>query len=447
MKFNFDWLKSKERLELEQLRKEKIERQHVIDLGLIKDYRQVDLTPKPYPYRSVRLIDQLVLVVLNDGSTLSNSTGGQDFFIRVKQCKTEEEILLLFARDMKFSKQDEDVNDRKLINQNLRVIEESKDFEVTGEDVFIKGLSMPLSPVIIAAFIELLEKRGGGDHYEQLELEEEYKALRMFTLKLALNPIQSSREDCLTFIRENDIRITATGNLVAYRGIYTTGKKDKKLSNFISTEYFKIKKWKKSPINYEVWKNGDILRCSKEVHITAWGEKLGNLQNLYDSIGDMEENTYTDGYTRKMKIKVGEVYSIPEEEVDIDSRQDCSNGLHVGSRSFAIGSFGDTKVLVLVNPSKVRSVPYSEGNKMRVSEMFIACILEVNSKGEYMDTDVDLVHLDEDYHNYSIEELQDALAGKKFLEAITCQQEQAPVTKVDMQKITDMLILRVKNVK
>ena len=39
-------------------------------------------------------------------------------------------------------------------------------------------------------------------------------------------------------------------------------------------------------------------------------------------------------------------------------------------------SFGDTGVIALVNPMFVRSVPVSDANKMRVSEMFLTKIAD-----------------------------------------------------------------------
>lgn len=450
MKFNFSWLKSSERKELDRLREEEIKRKAVEDYQgeQIKSWQANTAITflKTEPCKSIRLINDNVIVVMHDGSTLSKYDGGMELFKKARAAQSEEELLMLFVGDDPFqSKENTNWEEKDLVNQNLRVIEDSNDFEVKDGEVYIKGLSMALPPVIVAAFIEILEKRESKGYVESSDLEE-YNALRMFTLKLALNPIQSSREDCLTFIRKNDIRITATGNLVAYRGIVSVGKKDKKLSKFVSAEYFKVKKWKKSPSNYIVYITEEEQLVVAKNTQKKTDDVVGNLQELYDGIGKMEENTFTDAHTRKMKIKIGEIYSIDENKVDIDSRAACSSGLHVGSREFGISSFGDTKVLCLINPAKVRSVPYSDAQKMRVSEMYIVCALEIGKDGQYMDADVDLVSLDEDYHNYSLEELEEAVAHKSF-EPVYCQGQLAPVTVVDMQTISDMLALRVKSVK
>jgi hypothetical protein len=98
---------------------------------------------------------------------------------------------------------------------------------------------------------------------------------------------------------------------------------------------------------------------------------------------------------------------IHEDKVDINSRADCSSGLHVASKRYNYGSFGDTPVLCLVNPSKVRSVPVGECSKMRVSEMFIASKLE-DKDGKYMDDDLDIVPFEDEYSKITIEELEKA---------------------------------------
>lgn len=63
---------------------------------------------------------------------------------------------------------------------------------------------------------------------------------------------------------------------------------------------------------------------------------------------------------------IGEVIECDRVEVDDDRRNQCSNGLHVGSEKYATG-FGSITVVVKVNPAHVVSVPLDcECQKMRV---------------------------------------------------------------------------------
>lgn len=450
MNFNFDWLLSPKRKRLldqqvknEEARGTLIEKQIEAVDGDLRKEQEI----KQKLYKKLMIIDETVIVTLHDGTLFSNSEGGKEFYEKVKNCYTIDSIIELFLPKEPVIIRTQEVEtqlEKELVRKEWSCLEKHPDFEVIDNEIYLKKLPMPLPAVIVAAFIEVVEKMNhawveplyDGKEYE--DLMSQYTSLKLFTYKLALNPIESSREDALKFIRNQDIRITSLGNLIMYRGIVSVGEPDKELSKFVSTEYFKVKKWKKSPANYCVLEEDGEYSLGK-INSEDDGRKIskGNLQELYNNLGSLEENRYTDAHTYSMDIRIGAVYSIPEEEVDVDSRQDCSSGLHVGSRSFGIGSFGDTKVLCLVNPAKIRSVPIYDGNKMRVSEMFIAAVIE-EKDGKYMDEDVDIVHFDEQYHAYSVEELQEALKERDY-SVIKCQDEEVPISHTEVQEIVDMI--------
>lgn len=456
MKFTLDWLLSPERKRLRQL---KIEEQELKNKILEEELKAKAFGPV---FKSIRLIGTTVVVVLNDGMVLGNNSGGKTLYDTVKKCTSEAEVIGLFFPEIEEEKIDisptiETSEERKIVREEWQVLVNHPDFEVRRDEIYFKGISMPLPAMIVAAFIEIVEKLDSfvGHPYESIfvkeELEQQYTSLKMFTLKMALNPIQSSREDALKFVKMHDIKITSLGNLVMYRRILSIGKKeDKKLTKFVSYEYLKLKKWKKSPANYHVWIEDDgsftLHKGGKaKQESDGIGHSMGNLKALYDGLGKLGENRYTDAYTRTMDIRIGSVYSLPEEEVDIDSRRDCSAGLHTGSKEFGFSGNGDTMVLCLVNPAKIRSVPYSDTNKMRVSEMFIAAIINDKDMGD----EADIVHFDEEYHSHTIEELYQALDGKTFEETfkpVTCQDKVAPINCEDIRNIIDLMSSRIVKV-
>jgi len=108
---------------------------------------------------------------------------------------------------------------------------------------------------------------------------------------------------------------------------------------------------------------------------------------------------------------VGEVYKEDEENIDWDNTISCGRGLHVASRRYDYSGFGDVAVMVIVNPSKIRSVPIGSADigKMRVSEMYIASVLEIDEKGQYIDEHLDIVDMDEKYFNISVAEMENNL--------------------------------------
>jgi hypothetical protein len=152
-----------------------------------------------------------------------------------------------------------------------------------------------------------------------------------------------------------------------------------------------------------------------DIHFTN-GQLIGVVGELYEKLGEVLENNFTDAHTRKKFIQVGSIYREDEDKIDLSNRVSCSRGLHVASRSYNYSGFGDTPVLVLVNPSKIRAVPIGEYGKMRVSEMFVAAVLDVDEEGNYMGDDLDLIDLDDAYFSISVEELERMAKDSKVID-------------------------------
>lgn len=340
--------------------------------------------------------------------------------------------------------------EKQLVSDLLDILKSHNDFEVVGKKVYLKGISsVELPHEIVGAFIENLHKIEDSrqdNYYEHQKELERFQSLKYFTMWLLMNPIESSRNDCLSFMRKNQIPITSNGLMVCYRRVVSQGEKNKEFVKFISESYFKVKKNKKSPKNYDVFKDeeGKYVIVNTATHEADYDIHCGNLYELYNNLASFEENTYTDNHTRTKTIKVGDIYREDEDKIDLDNTKDCSNGLHVGGRNFGFNGFGDTGVIALVNPMKVRSVPVSDAHKMRVSEMFIAAIME---KEEYnnITEDEDIIDFSEIYSEQSLEELEKALAAKTF-ETISCQENLPAASLVDIKSIMEQLKQRIVTV-
>ncbi|UKL14791.1 rIIb-like protein [Stenotrophomonas phage C121] len=80
-----------------------------------------------------------------------------------------------------------------------------------------------------------------------------------------------------------------------------------------------------------------------------------------------EANVYVDPYTKKVRQWIGSKVFMNEKLVDPNRGQDCSNGLHVASRSYLRGYSGDGGTfLIRIRPEDVIAVPKYNTNKMRV---------------------------------------------------------------------------------
>lgn len=441
--FSFSWLSSEERkqkqaeLELKkkelQLKEEELQKQKPEVLQ--EEFMEQVLSAPRKPFKSVRVIGKTCMVVLNDGTTLSKDD--PELLGYVRQAQSEEEIIALFCKTESAGKDDE--HEIGLIAKNLDVLRGHADFIVEGDRVKMKGVNLWIPPIVLASFIELVEAEE-MEVADVTDIVKKYEALKMFWYWVALNPIESSRNSLIDFIRKNDITITTNGLLLMYRRVVKKKNKDNhELVQFISNQYAKVKRWKKSPKNYWVYQDTQKRLYCETTHTSSL--LVGNLEDLYLDLPNMQSDSYTDGHTRTKDIRVGQIYQEDEEKIDLDNDVSCGAGLHVGSKSFGFSGFGDVGVIALVNPMYVRSVPNHECSKMRVSEMFIAAVAELDEYEELVE-DSTILDYSKEYCSQSLEELTEMLE-KKSVEKLACQGNFPAVSLLDVQAIKDMLRERI----
>lgn len=293
------------------------------------------------PYKSCRKVGNSIIVGLNDGTVLATD---EDVLKQIRDAQTEEEVIKLFV--VQHQKEMENVplftkEEISILKESVGIFKGNMDFVVKGKQVFLKGVGLEIPPIVLASFIEILEKKEAlevkypllkeGEEVEEIEqLSEYYEALKMFWAWAALNPIENSRNDLLRFINKNDITITRNGLLVCYRRVVSVKKEgdNKELIAFISNEYNKVKRWKKSPKNYWVWQTDDGKLELRGMDGTNGIEtNHGNLEELYLKMPDMQEKSYTDGHTRKKDIRVGSIYREDEKKINLDSSVSCGAGI------------------------------------------------------------------------------------------------------------------------
>lgn len=390
-------------------------------------------------------------IILSNGNVLSGIVE-KDIYEEITNCNDELMILdLISPTKEEIKDSDFDLEVEKTITPLINILSSNSNFEIEGDKVYLKGIkSIAIPSSIVAEFIRLHSEI---NYYKYQSLystpvktyKEEFDALLMFTFWLLLNPIESSRNDCLTFIKKNEIQLTSNGLLICYRNVVSKGSTNKELVKFISENYFKKKKQKKSTKNYSIYSRlGDLIICKNnklpEENNPYW-ENIGNLHDLYQNLHTLKENTYTDNHTRTKTIKIGSIYKEDEDKIDLDNTIECSSGLHIGGKQFLFDSFGDTGVIVLVNPMFVRSVPVADAHKMRVSEMFISAIVDK----EEFDNLNELIDFSQEYCSNTLEDLQMELSNKVF-EKLSCQNN-LPITSlkeiIDITKILSERIVKV----
>ena len=420
--------------------------------------QHIDKYLQPAPskaYKNILYADGHITVIFPNGDVVCKTVVDSILFQLVKTAKTQEEIEGLLVEKIYEPESDnehdmcESEEERDLVKDNLGVLRCNPDFRIDGNQVFLKKVNLAIPASVIASFIEICEKleeaERVGDSCWIKECKDNYIALKMFWLKLAVNTLPKSREDLILFIRKNDVKITRNGNLILYRRIVSKTGADTKMVAYVTNEYYRVKQQGEDPRNFAVGRDGNDfytvdLQCNKNLDAKTL---LGNLQVLYLELPTLSSNTYTAYHDRKVEIKLGGIYRIPDSMINLDNTICAAGGLHAAAVDYNYSGFGDLPVVVLVNPSKAITVPINETGKLRTTEMFIACVND-KEHGKHFDESA-LGVFDEEYHDLSLTELEEAAKTKSF-EKLSILDTVPAVSLVDLNTIKQMLQKRVKTV-
>lgn len=88
-----------------------------------------------------------------------------------------------------------------------------------------------------------------------------------------------------------------------------------------------------------------------------------------------DKGVFVDCHTHKIRQKVGSFVKVDEKLVDLNRRNECSNGLHIARRGYLGGFGGDVCVLTKIHPEDVMTVPHGDPNKVRVKGYHILGVL------------------------------------------------------------------------
>lgn len=360
------------------------------------------------------LSNKTLTVFLPGGDVIMNTNADKEMFLAVKSAVTEVEVRSIML-DKTLLPEDKKLVDK--VFDDSKIMEAIPDFLETQEfnyqngSLYLNGISLPIPKLLAKEFIKAGE----------FEADSYYQSLKNFWCWCALNPDNVAREDLFGFLERGDFKITKNGFFLGFRNVVKVKGEDKNddaLVKFITDKYMNIKlKQKKSPKNFTVVELEGELGTIKTEGIPGLSVDtyvIGNLADLYNSLSEMEENVYTDAHTRKMKIVIGKAVSMEREKCDADPDSSCSSGLHIKSKSFGHGeSFGDTSIIVAVNPMNVVAVPTYNPNKMRVCEYFPLAIIS-NNWNTFLD-DADTLSLEDEYMTDEIKLLQGTIDSPSSL--------------------------------
>jgi len=408
------------------------------------------------PYMNLKLVNDTLTVVLNDGSVMSKPGATEEDFHAVVSARSVHEIHAIIAsREVAADVEALRVETARIkaLQQGIQILNVLPDFKVEGTTVYLTGTSRSLPQLLVEKFIEVVDRVSHEPSQEvfsdQLNQDDEYVALKNFFMWCCLNPRAEVAHELYRFLSENSFRITKQGFVVALRNVVTLHGSPE-LVHFISNAYNKVKAvWKKNPSEYTVflengeyklvhdeklfkeethtsttcpdclgdggweaedcWEDdGEWIDCencdgSGEVeeytYTETWpvdhGKKIGGLVELYLDLPNREENRFTDDWTKTFDIRIGQVTSMPQEECNW-STQDCAAaGLHFTSDQIHYVGCGDQSVIVLINPMKVVGIGQHKG---RCYEYLpIMTVARDEATRILHDGEFDTIQLDEEY--------------------------------------------------
>jgi len=407
------------------------------------------------PYLNVKLVNDVLTIVLNDGSIISKPNATAEDFNKVRISTCEDQLFTIVgSAEIVEEKRLRELELERLrnIKAGINRLGELYDFTVDGDSVYLTGIQRSLPQLMVEKFTEIVGRYNEASAYtlqSKLNQDDEYQSLKRFFMWCCLNPRAEVAHELYRFLTENSFRITKQGFFVALRNVVTLHGSNE-LVQFVSNTYNKVKAvWKKSPDNYHVflengeyvlvhiddmyeeideeceWCNGegdywdeeyeeqlDCCECggSGEVSVSVKkqaGQDLGTLTALYLDLPNRAENRFTDDWTKTFDIRIGKPVTMPMSDCNW-STQDCAAaGLHFTADQIHYVGCGDQSVLVLINPMKVVGIGEHKG---RCYEYLpIMTVPREEATSILHDLDFDTLALDEHYVVSELENLTETV--------------------------------------
>lgn len=429
------WFKSEKQKELEALQVENAKLEKSLLEETLNEIKSKQAESLRKPYKRIKLVNDVLTIVLHDGNIITKSGAKEEDFQKARKVQFESELFKIATSSEGIEekrKEDVKIAEVKALVEGIEILKNHPDFTVEQDAVYLKGINRSLPELLIKKFVEILSKGEGVQ-------SEEYVALKRFFMWCCLNPHAEVADQLYDFLVRNSFRITKQGFFVALRNVVTvkdTG--DKELVKFISESYNKIKAvWKKKPGGYEVIRKeeGYAFEKTQKTSSAYSGEWIGNLDELYKGLSEMEENRFTDAHTGKFDIRIGKVVNMPPEQCSWNTGDCGASGLHFTANEIHYVGCGDTSVLTLINPMKVVGIGQSKG---RCYEYLpIMTVPREEATQILHDVDFDTLELDEDF---AIRELENLAAKVEEGFAIEAKKHSIKIPVISSQELKTIVL-------
>jgi hypothetical protein len=431
------------------------------------------------------LSNTTLTVVLPSGELVASHQGSRELLNLVLSATSEEEVkeLLIPGLKDKQLKELEDIAEAQrveaesnakgaevtpeqkvTIDNNTQHLLDSGDFEEINGGIYLKGVPIPIPQLMLFKFTELCENifnwikenpafSGPYDNEHQV-YETEYQALKNFWMWCVLCPSVNSRKELFQFLKNHDFKINKNGFFFAYRRVVSVeGKEeDAKLVSYITSEYIRIKiKNKQAPSKYLILKDaaGQYSTAKPKEDTIPLEEGIsmvGNVKELYENVANLQEKVFTDAHTKTFDIRIGKEVTQDRRLCNDNSFTECGRGLHVGSKRFGFNGFGDTHILVLVNPMNAVSVPKYDAQKMRVCAYLPVAVISNQEEQTTFLEDADVLELGEEYFADQVASIEERAKEVAVENPDASEVQKIQDSKLTISEILEKQALEIKQV-
>jgi hypothetical protein len=424
------------------------------------------------PYSNIKFVNDVLTVVLNDGNIISKHPATADDFQRARNARNEVDLFAVCmvqeVYDDKRTKEQE-IEKLKALAEGAKKLASYPDyFEVRDGSVYVKGISRSLPPLLVEEFLVVISYH---NPLVALDCNDNFTALYNFWMWCCLNPRAEVADKLFNFLKKNSFKITKQGFFTALRNVVTIHG-GTELVQFVSETYNKVKAvWKKSPDKYTVFlEDGEYsIVHDDDLHDEEWtecgycygedcddedsvcptcdgeggyddvvekeyGEKIGNLTELYMDLPNRAENRFTDAHTQTFDIRVGQVVHMDPAKCRWNTDDCGAEGLHFTSDEIHYVGCGDQSVLVLINPMKVVGIGESKGRCWEY--LPIMTVPRDEATTLLHDLDFDALELDEAFTINEMQGLQD-----KVVDGFTAEAKKYSVNfpTVSMEEVSNIV--------
>lgn len=286
--------------------------------------------------------------------------------------------------------------------KTLRSMIETGFFQVDPIDAKIlyrKNINLSVPQTLVDAYVEAMMSS------DTVRIN----TLDAFWYRMGICPVDHARQDAFWFLNRQGFHIFENGLILAARNVVPLNDLQFNIAGWVD----KVKTvWKQKPSNIDVYqKNNEYILFDKTNKKIPDGNFIGNLQDLAN--GQEAYQVYTDGYTRKTRIVMGEPVYQPRNECDHDRNKTCGRGLHFASidhfsQSSYANSYGSVSILVAIDPIDLVAIPPSDNYwKGRCCRYLPLTKVDRDDNGNIILPDMaELKSLLGDYGNYTLTELE-----------------------------------------